>query len=294
MGNRFLQEEEWQNLEKAYHGRIQPWLEAFRERRIRGEKHPVHDFLFEYYQCKRSILINWHPPMGYILQGKAARKYLNLTFYQESGLGIFLNPEDLDEKTRHRADWIARLLEAALNREPQTHCFGLHEWAMVYKSACIRHRSTPLRLTPAEIERVIESQTIRCSHYDAFRFFTEAAQPRNTLQPEKEDRSSFEQFGCVHFNMDLLKWCYKLHPWVSSELLADCFHLALEARELDMRASPYDLSEYGFEAIRIETPDGRKTYQRIQMEIGEKGRWLAARLAEEITYLLNAERSCMT
>ena len=29
----------------------------------------------------------------------------------------------------------------------------------------------------------------------------------------------------------------------------DCFELAADARELDMRASPYDLSDYGFEPI---------------------------------------------
>ncbi len=34
----------------------------------------------------------------------------------------------------------------------------------------------------------------------------------------------------------------------------DCLELAAEARELDMRASPYDLTAYGFAPIAIETP----------------------------------------
>ena len=42
--------------------------------------------------------------------------------------------------------------------------------------------------------------------------------------------------------MDLYKWCYKLGPLIESELLMDCLELAADARELDMRASPYDLS----------------------------------------------------
>jgi len=38
----------------------------------------------------------------------------------------------------------------------------------------------------------------------------------------------------------------------SSRLLMDCLELAADARELDMRASLYDLSGYGFAAIRVE------------------------------------------
>ena len=52
--------------------------------------------------------------------------------------------------------------------------------------------------------------------------------------------------------MDLYKWCYKLGPLVDSELLLDCLELAAEARALDMRASPYDLRDFGFEPIAVE------------------------------------------
>ena len=41
--------------------------------------------------------------------------------------------------------------------------------------------------------------------------------------------------------------------WCPSELVADCFELAWDIRELDMRASPYDFSDLGFEPVRIET-----------------------------------------
>lgn len=50
----------------------------------------------------------------------------------------------------------------------------------------------------------------------------------------------------LHANMDLYKWCYKLGPLAESELLFDCLELAAAARELDIRASPYDLSAYGY------------------------------------------------
>ena len=60
--------------------------------------------------------------------------------------------------------------------------------------------------------------------------------------------------------MDLYKWAYKLLPATPSELVADCFELAVAVRELDMRASPYDLAELGYPPVRIETPAGRAEY----------------------------------
>ena len=47
--------------------------------------------------------------------------------------------------------------------------------------------------------------------------------------------------------MDLYKWAYKLSPATPGELVADCFELAADIRELDMRASPYDLRDHGYE-----------------------------------------------
>ena len=69
--------------------------------------------------------------------------------------------------------------------------------------------------------------------------------------------------------MDLYKWASKCMPWVGSDLLWQCFQLALKARELDMRASPYDLSEYGYEPVKIETPEGRAEYETLQRQISQ-------------------------
>eukprot|EP00612_Vaucheria_litorea_P003469 CAMPEP_0171466950 /NCGR_PEP_ID=MMETSP0945-20130129/9627_1 /TAXON_ID=109269 /ORGANISM="Vaucheria litorea, Strain CCMP2940" /LENGTH=43 /DNA_ID= /DNA_START= /DNA_END= /DNA_ORIENTATION= len=43
--------------------------------------------------------------------------------------------------------------------------------------------------------------------------------------------------------MDLFKWAYQLKSLISSDLLVDCVEIALKARCIDMRASPYDLSK---------------------------------------------------
>jgi hypothetical protein len=44
--------------------------------------------------------------------------------------------------------------------------------------------------------------------------------------------------------MDLYKLAYKLSPALASDLTADCFDLARQVRELDMRAAPYDLRPF--------------------------------------------------
>ena len=100
----------------------------------------------------------------------------------------------------------------------------------------------------------------------------------NRLQPTLEDRISLEQPGCVHANMDLYKWAAKSMPWIGSELLLDCFELAMELRDLDMRASPYDLTAWGREPVRIETADGRRIYESEQRRLAEKAAPLRERL----------------
>lgn len=100
----------------------------------------------------------------------------------------------------------------------------------------------------------------------------------NRLQPELESRMMLEQPGCVHANMDLYKWAAKSMPWIGSELLLDCFELAMELRDLDMRASPYDLTAWGREPVRIETAEGRRIYESEQRRLAEMAAPLRERL----------------
>ena len=89
-------------------------------------------------------------------------------------------------------------------------------------------------------------------------------------------------------DMDLYKWSYKLGPLAGSELLLDCLRLAAEARELDMRASPYDLTDFGFKPIAIEEPAGRAEYARRQSVVAERAAPLRVALLERCEQLLNA------
>jgi hypothetical protein len=150
---------------------------------------------------------------------------------------------------------------------------------MVYRQAeARRHDAWPLRLEPAEIAKMIEERGVRCSHFDAFRFFTPAARPLNLLQPSRDRQHALEQPGCLHANMDLYKWSYKLTPLVGSATVVDCFELARDIRTLDMRASPYDLSDLRYEPVRIETPEGRAAYAVAQKAFAERAAPLRSRL----------------
>ena len=53
---------------------------------------------------------------------------------------------------------------------------------------------------------------IKCTHFDAFRHFTDAAKPLNSASPPlaPERRLDNEQGGCLHANCDLFKWALKL------------------------------------------------------------------------------------
>jgi hypothetical protein len=129
---------------------------------------------------------------------------------------------------------------------------------------------------------------LRCSHFDAYRFFTEPAVARNADELTRDTQIATEQPGCLHAAMDCYKWAFKLGPLVESELVMDCLELAADARELDMRASPYDLRGYGFEPIAIETPAGRAEYVRAQQDIAERAAPLREALADRCDELLSA------
>lgn len=270
----WLTPSEWRNQLLNHRDLLTPFCEAFRDRRCRHVPHPVYDFLFTYYRFSSTQLQEWHPGVGIVLENdgsieahhlKSHRLYLE-NYNQDGRGGFMIEHERMPSSIKRQAKWVQALCAKILERPHRYGCFGLHEWAMVYRSPTIRH-AYPLRLTPQEIDATVESLKISCSHFDAFRFFTIPARPLNMLQPTLDDRLELEQGGCLHANMDLYKWAYKLTPWISMNLVRECFLLAKEARELDMRASPYDLSKLGFEAIPIEREAGRLVYDEMQRKI---------------------------
>lgn len=274
-----LDESTWRTRQRDHLRRVSRWTGPHRERARRGESHPVLDFMFTYYSHRPSLLERWHPGVDVVLGG-SAEEHLGRPGYVRTADGIGLDPAELPGSRVDCALFVLRLLRAISGRAPRLTCFGLHEWAMVYRSDAPRHAGQSLRLGASGTDAVVEAQPLRCTHHDAFRFFTPAARPRNATSPARADQIDNEQPGCLHATMDLYKWAYKLAPAASSELVADCFELALDVRTLDMRASPYDLEALGYPPVRIETAQGRAAYARAQTVFAERSEPLRERLIE--------------
>ncbi len=271
-------------MARAHADRADALTAAHRERRGTGERHPVEDFLYEYYGVKPSLLRRWHPGVGVTLgptaQGPAEHAAWRWYGVHDDG-SVGLDVEAFLADRGETVAYVRRLLDATASRPAALGCLGLHEWAMVYRQDDARRRhSLPLRLGREGTDAVVDAHPVRCSHIDAFRFFTPDAVPLNRLQPTRETQVDLEQPGCLHANMDLLKWSLKLGPAVPGDLLLDAFALAAEIRLLDMQASPYDLSSLGEPAVAIETPEGRAEYVARQRAFAERSAGLRVRLLE--------------
>lgn len=281
-----IPEQEWRKKAARHRLRISERIDDYLDRRQRHEKDPVMDFLFEYYAFRPSHLKRWSPGLGTLLEGDGRRELgideLELT---GNGAGTFLDPANFPENRKRSVSWILEVLEQSADRKPSFGCFGMHEWAMVYRADTVRHNHLPLRMPEDELAEFVESRPLVCTHFDAFRFFTDEARPMNRYRLNRQKFREMEQPGCIHTNMDLYKWAFKMYPWIASETIREAFELAVEARFVDMKASPYDLRERGLEPIKIETEEGRLEYVKEQRTIFEKGRPVRRRLIEEYRFL---------
>jgi hypothetical protein len=284
---RILDSPQWRAIVEAHEARVAPWIEPHLQRLSRGESHPVYDFLFSYYSFSPGQLRRWHPGLGITVTGPGCEEFLTRTGYEHNGPWVTAAVRSIKPSRLASFRWLLGMLEAAQSRPAWFGCHGLHEWAMVYRSEAVRHSKWPLRLPAARLAAFVESQSLCCTHYDAFRFFTPNARPLNRLQPERSTTTDLEQRGCLHANMDLYKWASKLVPFASSTLVADCFELAREIRESDMRASPYDFTALGFPPIPIEHPEGRAEYEALQRIFTHRADPLRARLISLLRELVH-------
>nr|WP_090032971.1 3-methyladenine DNA glycosylase [Cellulomonas marina] len=279
-----LAPEEWAARTDAHATRADAATAGHRARRAAGgERHPVEDFLYEYYPTRPAQLRRWHPGTGTALAPGAdgpAPQGAWRWYTTDADGSVRLDRAAFLADRGEGVRFVAGLLAATAARPAFTGCFGLHEWAMVYRDGGRTRHPLPLRLGPAGTDAVVEGHRVRCSHADAFRFFTPAAVPRNELQPTRERQVALEQPGCLHAGMDVYRWATKLGPAVPGELLLDAFDLAREIRVLDMQASPYDVSGLGLPPVAIETPEGKVEYVRRQRGFAQRSAELRRRLLD--------------
>ncbi|PKY70304.1 3-methyladenine DNA glycosylase [Brevibacterium ravenspurgense] len=276
---------EWRALRDAHAQEVTSRTADHLARRSRGEKHPVQDFLFTYYPFKPAKIAQWNPAPGTALaiETEDDRQYFSRRWYTVTNHARVDAAAWWEDRGRG-AVFIRDLLRSTLGREAALGCFGLHEWAMVYKlkPGQQRHEDVPLRLSQEETDRVVENHRIRCTHFDAFRFFTPDARGLNTIQPTREGMLANEQPGCLHAGMDLYKWAMKLQPMVEGSIVLEAFDLATQLRTLDMEASPYDVRPWGYGVVAIETAAGKAEYMKRQKSLSEKANRLRHALIDSI------------
>lgn len=279
---------QWREAVAAHEARVAPHVEPHLGRRKEHRKHPVEDFLYVYYSYSPGKLRRWHPGAGVALlvdeRGRTPITDDRFTrrITTAEGDADVLDVDEFVDARDGTITFVRSLLTATLARAPHLGCFGMHEWAMVYKLAPgeQRHEQLPLRLSQAATDDVVEAADIRCTHFDAYRFFTPDAVELNRERPTRERQVEFEQPACLHAGMDVYKWAHKLAPLVPGDLVLDAFELAKEIRTLDMEASPYDVRGLGYGVVPVETPRGRAEYVRRQREFAERSQDLRRRLLD--------------
>lgn len=276
-----IERTQWRERTAAHLERADALTAVWRASRAAGRAHPIDDFLFTYYGSSASLLRRWHPGEGVALLDAADAPHRAWRWYGAGDApgSVVADAAAFRVERAPLVAAIARILRGTMSRPGQWGCFGMHEWAMVYRADETRH-PVPLRLGRDGTDAVVEASALRCTHFDAFRFFTPAAAPRNAAVLTRDGQASTEQPGCLHAGMDLVKWAMKLGPLVPGELLLDAFALARDIRWLDMAASPYDVSAWGAVAVEVETAAGRAEYARRQREFAERAAPIRAALAQ--------------
>ena len=151
LGQVLLDEPLWRTRAAAHEARVDALVGEHLDRRRQGEKHPVHDFLFTYYSFRPAQLRRWTPGFGVVC--------LTTRDGASSGTRPAPEPVTVDDVTARRdlVEGTHALLVATAGRPANFACFGMHEWAMVYRSDEVRHAAYPLRLGPSATDAVVES-----------------------------------------------------------------------------------------------------------------------------------------
>ena len=278
----------WKDLANAHRTRVEPWILPRLRRRKNGQRHPVDDFLFDYYKLRPAQLSFWHPGTGIGLDDPTSEYQNHSDYIVRAGIAQ-VDPQRFARRRKAVTRGLA-VLESVAGRPAIFGCFGMHEWAMVYglRQSQVRHEQLPLRLSPGQITEVVDSVGLHCTHFDAYRFFTADAAKRQ-LPLTRASQPDDEQAACLHAGMDLYRYAYEAGPFLRSELVADCFEHARRARQLDMRASPYDVGEFGLTPVPVETAAGRAQYVSAQKELAESAAKLRSQLTEKLRSLLSED-----
>lgn len=141
-----LEPEQWLALQQRHAQAAAERTAAHLARRAAHEKHPVYDFLFEYYPVRPSHLKRWHPGAGMLLHdpdGLAPQREWR-DYHVEPGELVGVDVEAHHARRGESLEYLRHLLVTSAANSAQFDCFGLHEWAMCYRGG--QRHDLPLRL----------------------------------------------------------------------------------------------------------------------------------------------------
>ena len=209
--------------------------------------------------------------------GESARRFLGRAGYGEHGSAVTVTHEHLVSRIE-TVEFIADLLQSTAGRPARFNCFGLHEWAMVYRSARRAPRSGSVAARAGGHRRRGRIDAVALQPLRRLPVLHRAggAPQRGTAEPRvagrqrtagvRARRDGHLQVGVQAGPAGRLRTA---SPTASNS--------PPTARELDMRASPYDLTGYGFAPIAVETPTGRAEYVRGQQDVADRAAPLRTR-----------------
>ena len=168
---------------------------SLKERQHLVHNHPIYNFLHTYYRYSTDSLLKYSPGLLMVSnrlvgatqsdldEGLLHDQYL--VFDREGGARYDIKELAGESKqSRKKLDTLKRnlqILKSSSQRQPLFSCYGLHEWAMLYKNNEKHQNALDTRLSQEQIDAVVENNPLRCTHYDAFRFFAKDAQGLNRL-----------------------------------------------------------------------------------------------------------------
>jgi hypothetical protein len=179
-------EEQWRSEAEAYKSRV---------RRLVGgnltsydSSNPIYNFLFRYYFWKPSSVATFSPGWNRILLGANPCDVTHgggqRAPFNWRDRGLYFDGSCCRRETLEGFEKTLDLLRKTESRPPTLSCFGMHEWAMLYSPPSVevtasvpsRHQGLPLRLSQELLNSVVEERApLRCSHFDAYRFFAQEA-----------------------------------------------------------------------------------------------------------------------
>lgn len=296
------------------------------EQLVLDRQNPIYNFIADYYGFKGSKgvkrLLRWSPgPNTTMLNGVQESDLAEtlplrgmVTYEASSSSATNGGTATYDPKALQNVAAIPfircqQVLRQTLSAEPILFCYGLHEWAMQYSTGTdssdndddddddtpddgvVHHYQPhlPRRVSPSVIRKTVERQGVHCTHTQAMQYFTPDALKLNVYPKfQRTNQLQWEQPACVHAQMDLLQYACRLQPFCDADLFREILSIVLEARKLDVAASPYDASSYGLAPVPVETAEGRSLYRKRQAELMEQAQPLRQLLLDQYDCFIEA------